>query len=129
MTGHGTYTGYIKGCRCGECRAAATDYHRHWRQAHRRSVDGRSASLLPTVAEGDVSWMNRGRCRTEQVPTDVFFPNRAAKAGDAVKVCAACPVKAECLSYAVRTEQVHGVWGGLHGARLSAVVFGRGAVT
>ncbi|HEX4288967.1 MAG TPA: WhiB family transcriptional regulator, partial [Trebonia sp.] len=26
--------------------------------------------------------------------------------------CARCPVRSECLDFALRTRQMHGVWGG-----------------
>jgi WhiB family transcriptional regulator, redox-sensing transcriptional regulator len=47
----------------------------------------------------------------------MFFPistNGAAR-GDtrrAKLVCAGCQVRRECLEYAVRTRQQHGIWGG-----------------
>ena len=48
---------------------------------------------------------------------DLFFPVSAA--GPAVAqvvaaktVCRGCPVRADCLSYAVQTAQEHGIWGG-----------------
>lgn len=31
----------------------------------------------------------------------------------AIQVCASCPVRAECLRYAMTTDIRHGVWGGL----------------
>ena len=32
---------------------------------------------------------------------------------EAKALCAACPVRAECLEFALETGQVHGIWGGL----------------
>ena len=29
-------------------------------------------------------------------------------------ICAICPVRIECLEYAVRTHESHGIWGGLN---------------
>ncbi|HVR33886.1 MAG TPA: WhiB family transcriptional regulator [Acidimicrobiia bacterium] len=49
---------------------------------------------------------------------ELFFP--AGETGPAVeqirqakRVCAGCEVVEDCLSYAVETNQVSGVWGGL----------------
>lgn len=49
--------------------------------------------------------------------TEAFFP--VGQTGDAVHqtahakaVCASCPVRAECLEFAVTTNQEYGVWGG-----------------
>jgi WhiB family redox-sensing transcriptional regulator len=49
---------------------------------------------------------------------DLFFP--IGSSGPAVRqrlrakaVCAECPVKRDCLEWAMATEQPYGVWGGL----------------
>jgi WhiB family redox-sensing transcriptional regulator len=42
-----------------------------------------------------------------------FFPARGESVRDAKAVCAVCPVKAECLDFALRMKVAHGVWGGL----------------
>lgn len=59
--------------------------------------------------------MDRGACRSAE--PELFFPVSAA--GPAVAqvvaakaVCRGCPVRAECLRYAMRTAQDHGIWGG-----------------
>ena len=59
--------------------------------------------------------MDRGACQAAE--PELFFPVSAA--GPAVAqvvaakaVCQGCPVRAECLRYAVRTAQDHGIWGG-----------------
>jgi WhiB family redox-sensing transcriptional regulator len=46
---------------------------------------------------------------------DLFFPDerRDPAIGDAKRVCAGCPVQAECLGYSLATRQQHGIWGGL----------------
>lgn len=45
----------------------------------------------------------------------VFFPEGGNGTGDAAKlICAGCPVRDECLDFAIRTEQEHGIWGGMN---------------
>jgi WhiB family transcriptional regulator, redox-sensing transcriptional regulator len=72
---------------------------------------------MPPIASGarSVSWMSRGACR--QADPELFFPIatvksaavRRAKAAKAV--CAACAVRATCLSYALEAMP-EGIWGG-----------------
>lgn len=52
-----------------------------------------------------------------EVPTEVFFPayigpGRLNDSNVARMVCGPCPVRDECLSYALTTRQRYGVWGG-----------------
>ena len=59
----------------------------------------------------ELSWKARGACR--QVDPNVFFP----EAGDpnldvAREICRSCPVRLECLDFAVSEGISHGVWGG-----------------
>lgn len=59
-------------------------------------------------------WTQDALCA--QIDPDLFFPGKAehSKARDAKKVCASCPVATMCLEYALRTDQKHGIWGGLN---------------
>ena len=34
--------------------------------------------------------------------------------GKAVAICASCPVRTQCLEYALRNSIKHGIWGGLN---------------
>jgi Transcription factor WhiB len=43
----------------------------------------------------------------------VFFPGRGESAGPARRICESCPVRQQCLSYAISNGIVHGIWGGL----------------
>lgn len=68
------------------------------------------------TAIDETDWRARGACSSAD--PDLFFPISAHGASRrqeqrAKAVCAACPVRAECLAFAVETRQVHGVWGGL----------------
>lgn len=64
---------------------------------------------LPRPAE----WMQEALC--QEVDPDLFYAERgdAAQVDRAKQVCRRCPVVVECLEHAVKTGEVHGVWGGL----------------
>lgn len=48
-----------------------------------------------------------------QVDGDLFFPEKGESALPAKRVCAGCPVRAECLAEALARPERFGVWGGL----------------
>ncbi len=60
-------------------------------------------------------WRHRAACRDSDA--DLFFP--AGETGAALDqaeaaraVCARCPVRPECLAFALQTNQEAGIWGG-----------------
>jgi WhiB family redox-sensing transcriptional regulator len=55
-------------------------------------------------------WMLQARCRGA-APTE-FFPSDGLGVEAAQRVCVNCPVRAECLEYALVNRIEHGVWGG-----------------
>jgi WhiB family transcriptional regulator, redox-sensing transcriptional regulator len=62
-------------------------------------------------------WMVSSACRGAD--PRLFFPDpdehgyaRAGLTARAKAICAHCPVRGECLAYALATRQKHGVWGG-----------------
>ncbi len=59
----------------------------------------------------DTGWRQDAACRGAD--TDVFFPVTDEEAGPALAICATCPVREECLEFALVTRQEDGVWGGL----------------
>jgi WhiB family redox-sensing transcriptional regulator len=63
----------------------------------------------------DDSWRSFAACR--DVDPDLFFPSGTtggalAQTDAARAVCAGCPVRIACLTFAVATNQEFGVWGG-----------------
>jgi WhiB family redox-sensing transcriptional regulator len=86
----------------------------------------RSDVLSSEPRELSSSWLAHliyryGRCASSLDP-DQWFPaaREVAKAREeaaaAIAVCAACPVRAACLEFALRHSPgcgAHGVWGGL----------------
>lgn len=66
---------------------------------------------------GDTSWHSRGVCYGLD-PADadeVFFPppRDHIAIAEAKELCALCPVRADCLNYAVENGLKDGIWGGL----------------
>jgi WhiB family transcriptional regulator, redox-sensing transcriptional regulator len=52
---------------------------------------------------------------------EAFFPPRDAPATEARAICAACPVRGQCLAYAVTADERFGIWGGLDPRQRHAV--------
>ena len=57
------------------------------------------------------SWALRGLCSAAD--PEFFFPPRGDPAAEARQICARCPVRTECLEYALAAGEEFGVWGGL----------------
>ncbi|MER5641321.1 WhiB family transcriptional regulator [Kitasatospora sp. NPDC002227] len=75
-------------------------------------------SRLPGAYDRHWSWQYRGSCRT--TGADLFFhpsgergPAHDERDQAAKAVCHHCPVRAECLRYALAAREPYGVWGGL----------------
>jgi WhiB family redox-sensing transcriptional regulator len=58
------------------------------------------------------TWQRFAECVRHAGSVD-FFPARGESVRDAKAVCAVCPVREECLDFALRMKVAHGVWGGL----------------
>ena len=79
------------------------------------------AALLAAILDdvSPLSWMDDAACQAHD--PDLFFPpdeddapmNAYAQTLLAKKICAGCPVRAECLDYAVTNHIMFGVWGGV----------------
>jgi hypothetical protein len=47
-----------------------------------------------------------------QVDPEVFFPEKGGSFRDAKRICAMCPVRQECLDWALENREPFGIWGG-----------------
>ncbi|MES1975714.1 MAG: WhiB family transcriptional regulator [Pseudomonadota bacterium] len=56
-------------------------------------------------------WRSEAACR-EMDPV-IFFPESRDEVGAAGPICAACPVREECLDYALANRIDEGTWGGV----------------
>jgi WhiB family redox-sensing transcriptional regulator len=76
------------------------------------------ATLPLLVGAPSIQWQERGLCRADDGA--VFFPpahfehkpERTAREAKAKAICFRCPVRLECLDWALATREPHGVWGG-----------------
>ncbi|WP_219471284.1 WhiB family transcriptional regulator [Nonomuraea rhizosphaerae] len=57
------------------------------------------------------AWRDEGLCA--QTDPEAFFPERGAAPQLAKRVCQGCPVRPQCLAYALDHNIRFGVWGGL----------------
>lgn len=69
------------------------------------------AILPPFIAGGQEPWMDSSLCA--QSDPELFYPEKGQSANAAKRVCSQCPVRQECLDWAVDAGEDHGVWGGL----------------
>jgi WhiB family redox-sensing transcriptional regulator len=73
---------------------------------------GVSGELLPMLdADPGPNWMTFALC--QEVDPEKWFPERGASVRDAKRICRDCPVRAQCLRYALDHDERFGVWGGL----------------
>jgi len=69
-----------------------------------------------------MAWLTERNWRTlaacQSFDPDLFFPVSSAgksleQVAEARAVCACCLARRQCLAFALRTRQAHGIWGGL----------------
>ena len=80
-----------------------------------------TTTMLTTLTMTTPTTWNEGEWRAHAAcsnfDTNLFFPepeapDALAQIAKAKAVCAACPVRENCLEFAIRTRQLDGVWGG-----------------
>jgi WhiB family redox-sensing transcriptional regulator len=74
------------------------------------------AALGITPPPTTLSWRHEAACRW--IDPDLFWPQGESvaarkQAEEAKTVCAKCPVRLQCLEWAVEARQDFGVWGGM----------------
>lgn len=65
-----------------------------------------------------MSWQQRALCT--QTDPDSFFPEKG-ESSEAKQVCMSCPVRVDCLDYALANGEQSGIWGGLTETELRSV--------
>lgn len=59
----------------------------------------------------ETKWMDLPLC-TETSP-ELFFPEQGGSVREAKRICGRCEVQTECLEYALKNNEVYGIWGGM----------------
>jgi WhiB family redox-sensing transcriptional regulator len=67
----------------------------------------------------DIVWMEKAACSEKDPTSTIFFPEVGQSGyqtrsvyAEAARLCLSCPVKQECLEYALDNGLGHGMWGG-----------------
>ena len=68
------------------------------------------ASLMrPLTPRGP--WERDAACLDAEPET--FYPDKGGSTREAKRICESCPVRSECLEYALANDERFGIWGGL----------------
>lgn len=72
------------------------------------------------------AWRQQANCKG--MDTDLFFPEKGRHTPERVdlvaKICGGCPVRKECLHYAIDNHEQMGIWGGMAEKRRRAYAQG-----
>lgn len=67
--------------------------------------------ITPARAPEDLTWQDQALCA--ETDPEAFFPEKGGSTRDAKRVCRSCPVRAECLAYALDHDERFGIYGGM----------------
>lgn len=88
-----------------------TGAHQHERPDGATAPPPYPAPLEEALATIRPAWHTRAVCAPDH--GELFFSDRATDQRRAKVICRTCPVRHDCLEYALTTGQQWGVWGGL----------------
>ncbi|XVQ10606.1 WhiB family transcriptional regulator [Spirillospora sp. CA-255316] len=73
------------------------------------TVDRPMPPPVPVPPYAGDPWMDEADCVGSW---ELFFPDHSDP-GPAKRICGGCPVRGQCLAYALRAGERHGIWGGM----------------
>ena len=82
-------------------------------------------SAVPGWNLGDdpLAWQDGALCA--QADAEAWFPEKGGSVKAPKKICGACPVRADCLEYALENRFTYGIWGGLTERQRRAILADR----
>jgi WhiB family transcriptional regulator, redox-sensing transcriptional regulator len=75
-----------------------------WRMAWHPEIPGWDMSA------GELEWQDAALCA--QADPDAWFPAKGGNVAQARAICSRCPVRRECLEYALGNYEQFGIWAG-----------------
>ena len=71
--------------------------------------------MIPGFETEDREWTKHAACK--DMDPNIFFRDPYTEgewtANEAIEICQGCPVRQDCLDYAVKYRIQYGIWGGL----------------
>ena len=103
---------------CGVNRPTKNDNNSNTSR-NQRSGMCRSCYAKPWPGRNASTWIRYAACAGENL--DLFYPPLGADGTAAKTICQECPVRVECLTYALNNNEQYGVWGGLSPAERALI--------
>lgn len=108
----------IRFSHCRACGKPLVDKQQFWCSRRCKTNGNRSTwvRIIPADTRHEVlparpAWQALAACAG--LDANLFFPERGVSTAPAKAVCRGCPVKDECLDYALENKERFGVFGGL----------------
>jgi WhiB family transcriptional regulator, redox-sensing transcriptional regulator len=77
-----------------------------------------SPHRAPPKRDGDTDstlWRQFAHCLDHD--PDLWYPLEANAGAEAVRICSTCPVRLDCLAWALEHNEREGIWGGMSARR------------
>ena len=71
----------------------------------------RVLTLISPTVDLDLDWQDQAVCA--QTDPETFYPEKGCSPRDAQTVCRECPVRTQCLEYALAADERYGIWGAM----------------
>lgn len=114
---HGQRSRYLNGCRCGPCVQANRDYKNAYHAARAAGVEPEPRYHIPTSRlRVEQPWREAALCTLEcraGRAEHAWWARSDENPGAAIEICGRCPVREDCLGWALEMPEPVGIWGGL----------------
>jgi WhiB family transcriptional regulator, redox-sensing transcriptional regulator len=79
-----------------------------------RVISSADAAAIGGSVRKSQGWRQLARCLGQD--PELWYPDRSAGV-DAVAICCECPVRIDCLNWAIEHHERDGIWGGVSARR------------